>query len=141
MAARNTCEVHVGRLVEIRIDAGYNSVKEVAAVVDEFVQQCARIPSSERVVIVTDWSKCHVMATDAAEHLVMAMRIVNPRVERSGSLLPVSSSVAMLQFARMLRETHNPDRRGFSDARSLIGWLAEVLTHEEVSRLRSFIGS
>lgn len=84
--------------------------------------------------------RCSVMAEDAAEQLVAGMRRNNPRIERAGAMLPESSSVAMLQFARLLRESGNPERRGFKDGNTLVSWLSEVLTPDETVPLRQFVG-
>jgi hypothetical protein len=140
MSPQNTCEHHVGRLLEIRVEAGYRDRSDVNAIFTEIVAQSARIPSSQRMIIVTDWRSCNVMAADAAEQLAAGIRSTNPRVERSGALLPLNSSVAMLQFIRILRESSNVDRRGFNSPRALIAWLSEVLTPDEIARLHTFIG-
>jgi len=140
MPDRNTCERHVGRLLEIRIGAGYRNAGEVDTIFSEIVAQSARFPSPQRLVIVTDWRKCTVMDEDAASKLAVGIRGTNARVERSGALLPLGSSVAMLQFQRLLRESNHPDRRGFSDPRNLVAWLSEVLASDEITRLHEFVG-
>jgi hypothetical protein len=139
MSPRNTCERRVGRLVEVRIDAGYRNVHDVNEIVGEFLHYTSQVPEAVRLVVVTDWRKCRVMGEDAAIQLAGGMRISNPRIERSGVLLPETSPVAMLQFVRMLREGNNAARRGFSEPSAMITWLAEVLTPEELTRLRAFL--
>lgn len=130
----------MGRLLEIRAEAGYRDRSEVDAIFKQIAEQSARIPSSQRMVIVTDWRLCNVMAAEAAEQLAAGIRSTNARVERSGALLPLNSSVAMLQFVRILRESTNTERRGFNSPPALIAWLSEVLTPEEIARLEVFIG-
>lgn len=137
---RNTCEHHVGRLIEIRIEAGYRSLADITDIYAEIARLSGIIPSTRRLVLAIDWRKCFVMAEEAAQQLLSSMRGTNARIERSGALLPVESHVAMLQLHRMLRETQNPARRGFDVAQDLVAWLSEVLTPEEIARLRVFIG-
>jgi hypothetical protein len=81
------------------------------------------------------------MDAEAAQQLAAGIRSTNPRVERSGALLPINSSVAMLQFTRILRESNNPKRRGFTDPHNLVAWLSEVLTPDEIARLETFIAA
>src|ERR1700712_4553810 len=87
MSLRNTCELHVGRLLEIRVEAGYRDASDVNAIFAEIATQSSRMPQGQRLVIVTDWRSCTVMAAGAAEHLAAGIRGTNPRVERSGALL------------------------------------------------------
>jgi hypothetical protein len=136
----NTCERHVGRLLEIRIDARYRDASEVGEIFAGMMAQIARLPHAEQLVVATDWRNCTVMAEDATTRVADGLRRTNARIARSGALLPSSSSVAMLQFARMLRENNNPERRGFTDPQALVAWLSEVLTAEEIVRLRAFLG-
>jgi hypothetical protein len=127
-------------LLEIRVEAGCQSTADVHEIYAEIRAQMDRLPHAQSAVVVSDWRQCLVMAEDAAAHLVANMHSVNTRFERVGALLPVSSSVAMLQFSRMLREGNNARRRGFKSPEVLTDWLAEVLTEPEVARLRSFLG-
>lgn len=140
MTLRNTCELHVGRLLELRIDAGYRDRSEVVEIFSKIMAVIAQVSNTQRLIVVTDWRNCKVMAEDAAEQLTAGIRGTNPRIERSGALLPTRSPVATLQFRRVLLETQNPERRGFTDPENLIAWLSEVLTPEEVARLRIFLG-
>jgi hypothetical protein len=88
---------------------------------------------------VSDWRNCVVMAEDAAAQIIAGMRRTNARIERAGALLPTSSSVAMLQFMRLLRESNSDHRRGFKEPEAVLTWLSEVLTPEETARLRAFL--
>jgi hypothetical protein len=139
MSPRNTCENRVGRLIEVRIELGYRSIADVAEIYLEVGRLNAARRKSGPPVIALDWRKCSVMAEDAAQHLVAAMRANNARMERSAALLPTHSPVAMLQLLRMLREGKNSSRRGFDEPNEMIAWLSEVLTPNEVARLREFL--
>jgi hypothetical protein len=136
----NTCERHVGRLLEIRVDAGYRDASEVGEIVAAMITQIARLRQAEQLVVATDSRNCIFMAEDATARVADGLRRTNARITRGGALLPNHSSVAMLQYARMLRENNNPERRGFTDPRALVAWLAEVLTAEEIARLHAFLG-
>lgn len=127
-------------MIEIRIEAGYRNLVDITDIDAEIARLSGVIPSSRRLVLAIDWRKCFVMDEGAARQLLSSMRGTNARIECSGALLPVESPVAMLQLNRMLRESQNPARRGFDDPQDLVAWLSDVLTPEELSRLRVFIG-
>lgn len=137
---RNTCENHVGRLLEIRVVAGYRDSADIQHIHAEINRLSELVLNSRRVVLAIDWRKCFVMAEEAAQQLLSSMRGTNARIERSGALLPAQSPTAMLQLHRMLRESQNPARRGFENPQDLIAWLSDVLTPDEVARLREFVG-
>lgn len=137
----NCCEVHVGRLVEFRAESGYRSIAEVDDVFAAFAREVKKIPESERVVVVTDWRRCPLMSADACEHLLANITRGNPRVLRSAAIASRNSPVALLQFLRVVRESKHPDRRLFDDAEELVTWLTDVLTPEELTRLREFLGN
>jgi len=50
-----------------------------------------------------------------------------------------SSSMEMLQFVRLVRESHHPSRRIFDSPSALGTWASEVLTPAETARLTSFL--
>ena len=127
-------------MIEIRIEAGYRNLSDVTDIYTNIVALGAGIPSSLRLVLAIDWRRCEVMAEEAAQQLSASMRGTNVRIERSGALLPIQSPVAMLQLARMLRESKNPARRGFTEPQPMIAWLSETLSPAEAERLRVFIG-
>lgn len=137
---RNTCELHVGRLIEIRIEAGYRDLADITNIYAQIARLSGSVTSSRKLVLAIDWRKCFVLAEAVAEQLLSSMRGTNERIERSGALLPLQSPVTMMQLHRMLRESQNPARRGFDDPEALIAYLSEVLTPEETSRLRAFVG-
>jgi len=90
-------------------------------------------------VTIVDWRRCPVMADDATSRLLETLRSGNVRLERSAALALQKSSIALLQFLRLVRESGNPDRRLFYEPEPLIEWLTEVLTAEELQRLRAFL--
>jgi hypothetical protein len=135
----NTVALHVGRLLEIRAAAGYRSVEDVDALFGDIFAVVSKLPASQRIVVVTDWRSCPVMAADAAERALTRMTKNNPRTERSGAVASRNSPTAVLQFVRLVRESRHPDRRLFYDAAALIDWLSDVLEPVEIQRLQQFL--
>lgn len=135
----NTVAIIQGRLLEIRADAGYRSLQDVEQVTRAIQRESTKVPLNVRGVTVVDWRRCPVMSDEAAARLLEHMRSSNARVERSAALASQKSSIAVLQFLRLVRESANPDRRLFYEPEPLIEWLAEVLAPEELKRLREFL--
>ena len=135
----NTAAITVGRLLEIRVAAGYRSAQDVEHVFRAIQREVMKVPLTQRVVTIVDWRRCPVMADDATSRLLETLRSGNVRLERSAALALQKSSIALLQFLRLVRESGNPDRRLFYEPEPLIEWLTEVLTAEELQRLRAFL--
>jgi hypothetical protein len=135
----NTIAIVVGRLLEIRVQAGYRSRLDVEVVTRAIRGEIKRLPPSARVVTVVDWRRCPVMHEEAAERLLEHLRSSNPRLERSAALASQKSSIAVLQFLRLVREANNPERRLFYEPEPLTEWLTQVLTPPEATRLRVFL--
>jgi hypothetical protein len=135
----NTCEFVVGRLLEVRVAAGYrnaNDVHEMMAMVGNAV---ARIGPGEKFTVVADWRAVQVMAPETAALARTMLTGVNPRVTRSAILTLPEQPTTNLQVVRLIREAENPDRRLFSSPFELRDWLSEVLTPAETARLRVFL--
>jgi hypothetical protein len=139
IGAVNTVVINVGRLLEVRIGAGYGGVTEVAELFADMARQIHRVPDSVRVVAATDWRACRLMSSDTADAIVANLVRNNVRIERSAGLASSDSPSAFLQFSRVIREGGNPERRLFTDPRSMISWLGEVLTADERRRLTEFL--
>jgi hypothetical protein len=137
--ARNTAKIHVGRLLEIRVDAGYRTVDDVDRLFDEIAKAIGKLGKTARLVTVADWRQCPVMSPAASERLAYQIGQSNSRTERSSALASRSAPVAVLQFVRVIREARLPDRKLFFDADELAVWLEEVLTPPEARRLREFL--
>jgi hypothetical protein len=134
----NTAEIRIGRLVEVRVDAGYRTVDEVHALFNAIGLAVAG-RREKRFVTVVDWRRCPVMSSEATQCALQEMTRSNPRVERSAAVTSPHSPTAVLQFLRLVRESNNDDRRLFRDPDALVAWLAEVLVPEETVRLRQFL--
>jgi hypothetical protein len=137
--ARNTARLSVGRLLEIRADAGYRTAAEVDLFFDELEREVARLPQDQQHVTVVDWRRCPVMAPAAAERIATRIAAMNARTERSAALASADAPVAVLQFLRVIREAGLSDRRLFFDAPTMRQWLDEVLTPAEAGRLSAFV--
>ncbi|WP_236519190.1 hypothetical protein [Sandaracinus amylolyticus] len=139
MRALNTCAVHSGRLMEIAVDAGYGSATDVDDMISKIGATMSRLPPTTRVVIAADWRGCHLMPPPAAERAHVMLRATNDRIERSAILGSTTSSVEMLQFMRLVRESQHPSRRVFQDPREMSAYLGELLTPSERRRLDAFL--
>jgi hypothetical protein len=138
---RNTCEFVTGRLLEIRVAAGYRSVADVDEMIAMIMKNVAKLSPEEKYAIVADWRNVHVMAPDTAAGARKMLAAVNPRVTRSAILTAPANPTTNLQTVRLIREAENPNRRHFTSTRELHAWLAEVLTSEEAARLETFLAS
>ena len=135
----NTARVSVGRLLEIRADAGYRTAAEVDALFDMRDQQLKRLPPDTQHVTVVDWRRCPLMSPEAAQRIAFRIGGTNGRTERSAALASQDAPVAVLQFLRVIREANHPDRKLFYDQAELVAWLSELLLPSETQRLRAFL--
>jgi hypothetical protein len=136
----NTCEMNVGRLLEIRVAASYRNVRDVDEMIGMIGAQFQRLPSDGKVVIAADWTSVSVMAPDTAARARQMLANTNSRVVRSSILVRPGHATANLQVLRLVREADNDHRRHFTSARMQFDWLAEVLHEDEKERLRVFLG-
>jgi hypothetical protein len=135
----NNARVVVGRLLEVRVGAGFRTVADVDALFVEIARQIPRIPAGQRHVAVVDWRRCPVMAPEAAQRLASRIATVNDTTLRSAALASPNAPTAILQFMRVIRDAGNPDRKLFENADELYEWLGEVLDAGERTRLRAFL--
>ncbi len=138
-SATNTAAWNVGRLVEIRADAGYRSVADVDAIFAQIGAAMSKLPPGSAHIVVADWRRCPLMSPDAAEHMTASIAHSNAGLLRSAVLTQDAAPTAVLQFARVIRETNHPDRQVFRSTVALVRWLDEVMTPEEGERLRDFL--
>jgi precorrin isomerase len=134
----NTVEVRVGRLLEIRVAMGHRNIADVEEMFRAISSEMAKEPA-RRLVIVTDWRRCPLMDGQAAERLMQNMSANNARVERSAALASYDAPTAVMQFARLIRESNFAHRKIFMQPHELIAWLDQVLDPDEQKRLREFL--
>jgi hypothetical protein len=137
---RTTAAIRVGRLLEIRADAGYRSVAEVDAVFVQILEAIAPLGDGQYVAVI-DWRKCPLMSPDAAAHMGQRISTLNARIVRSGTIASQGSPIAVLQFVRLIRDAGHPDRKLFFEREELVAWVSEVLTPTEAERLEAFLGT
>jgi hypothetical protein len=135
----NTARIKVGRLLEIRADAGYRTRADVDALFDTMEREVSKLPPNQRHVTVVDWRRCPVMSPEAAGHIAARITATNATTERSAALAKSDAPVAVLQFVRVIREAGLPDRKLFFEQRELIAWLKEALSEAETRRLIEFL--
>jgi hypothetical protein len=135
----NTCEIRVGRLMEIRVDDGFHAIADVERMDVTIGAALATVPTHVNVVIVADWRRTQLMADGASDRFGKMIGSYNSRIERSGILANPDSPVSVLQFMRVVRESNHPHRKLFHDANLLVRYLEEVLTPPELARLRDFL--
>jgi hypothetical protein len=131
--------VAVGRLLEVRADAGYRTAADVDAIFEAIGRAVSKLPPNVQHVTVVDWRGCPLMSPEAADHMLKRIASVNSATERSAALAREDAPLAVLQFVRLIRDANLPDRRLFVDTEQLYPWLAEVLTPAERVRLRVFL--
>src|SRR5579859_4020408 len=139
MALENTCQLVVGRLLEIRVDAGYRSPGDVDAMIAMIKQVLDALPVDERVIIAADGRRSTVLGSGTADRALAMLAALNPRTLRSGILFPPDSPTALMQVMRLVSEAKLASRRVFTSPDELIAWLGEVTTPARHARLRAFV--
>jgi hypothetical protein len=134
---RNTAEIHVGRLLEIRLDAGYRTLEDVDALCDQ-LSEAVRALQSKHVTVI-DWRRCPFMSDECAKYVGTKMAWVNARTERTATIVTADLPANVIQLFRLIKEAKNPMRQLFDDEADAIRWLSEVLTAEELVRAREFL--
>lgn len=137
--AVNTSEIVIGRLVEITADAGYHSPEDVDAMIAMIAMSFTKLPASTMAVVVADWRGVHLMKPETAARAHAMLTRASPRIERSAILVSSASSTEMLQFVRLVRESHHPGRRIFDSPSALESWVAEILSPSERRRAATFL--
>jgi hypothetical protein len=136
---KNTASLSVGRLLEVRANAGYRTPADVDAIFEAIGRELAKLPADAHHVTVVDWRHCPLMSPEAAEHMRKKIASVNSSTERSAAFARDDAPLAVLQFVRLIRDANLPDRKLFVHGDELYNWLSEVLTAEERARLKAFL--
>jgi hypothetical protein len=136
----NTCEVNVGRLMEIRVGAGYQSVRDVDRMIAMMQHHMSQLAPGQKFVVAADWRKVTMMSPETAARAREMLTRSNPRVIRSTILTLPDRSAANLQVVRLVREAESENRRHFTSAHEQYRWLCEVLREPEQIRLYDFLG-
>jgi hypothetical protein len=138
---RNSCRRVVGRLIEIRHDAGYQMQADMDALMARMKLLLVGRSVDTPVIVVADWRLCKqlVLATELADGILGVMNLANPCLLRSANLLRADMPTAFLQVMRLVSEAQLKVRRIFSSPNDLSEWLREITTAEEQARLALFL--
>jgi hypothetical protein len=138
---RNSCSRVVGRLIEIRHDAGYQMQADMDALMARMKLLLARRSVDTPIIVVADWRLCNqlVLSTGLADGILGVMNLANPCLLRSANLLRADMPTAFLQVMRLVSEAQLKVRRIFTSPNDLSEWLREVTTAEEQARLTLFL--
>ncbi|HEY4016053.1 MAG TPA: hypothetical protein VGM06_22110 [Polyangiaceae bacterium] len=135
----NTCEVVVGRLLEVRYAPGPNNVVDVLGMIDLVAGCLDTLEPSARFAVVADWRAVPVMSPENAARTAQMLADRNDRVVRSAVLTPPGNPTTHMQIARLVHEAENSNRKHFASPHALYRWLSEILTEAESKRLRAFL--
>jgi hypothetical protein len=135
----NTIELHVGRLLEIRANAGFQTLADLERLQAGLVAIGSRVSSATKFILVSDWRAVGMMSPPIATRVQEALLRNNSRVIRSAILTLPDRSLANLQVLRLVREAENEVRRHFTSATELHRWLSEIATAGEKERLAEFL--
>lgn len=139
-SVRNSCGISVGRLLEVRVLAGYRTSAEVEDFVDQLRLQLARLTQPrQRAVVVSDWRFCPPLSDEIARLLLDKAAGSTPRIQAIAMLVSKESASDVVQVLRATCETKNPSRRLFFDNTELTSWVHPFLTGAEFRRLRVFL--
>lgn len=139
MVLRNTCELNVGKLLEIRVDAGYQVPADVDAMIGLIANVLGSLPAHERIIIAADWRRCSLFGPGTADRALAMLTRANPRLLRSGILIRPDSPTALMQVMRLVGQAQSPDRRVVTSSEEMISWLSPVTTPKELARLKVFL--
>lgn len=138
MKAKNTCKIVVGRLMEIQVGGGYESVADVDDMIAAIARAIETLPSDVKVVIAADWRACNLFTPEVAKRVTEMLMNNSERIERSAILHEASQPTSVLQVFRLIKEAHVLDshRRIFTSKPDMFAFLSELLDERETARLR-----
>ena len=97
MAAKNTCEIVEGRLLEIDIAAGFDQPSDIDDQIKLVVSALGKVGPDTKVVIAADWRPCKLFTPETAERAIKLFSDLNARIERSGILHRFDQPTSVLQ--------------------------------------------
>ena len=133
----NSCEIREGRLLEIRVDPGYQTMEDVNGMYRDLMKVLGK---HSKVVIVADWRRCKLITEKALHGVGSILKDFNSQIERSGIIASSSSPKEVRQFLELVRQSGHKERQVFTDSAALHAWLGQRLTEKEQARLREFLG-
>ena|SRR5258706_10364842 len=139
MAAANSCLIRVGRLMEVDLADGYQTVDDVDDMIAKSSAEFAKLDPRLQAVVAADWRPCKVFTPEVAARAVQLLVGVSPHIERAGILHRADQPVSILQMMRLAKESNFVNRRVFTQAAPMEAWLGEVLDLDERARLHAFL--
>ena len=136
---QNTCGINVGRLLEIRVLAGYRTPQDVDRLFSAISAEHAKLKEPQRVVTVTDWRFCPPISDEISNYLLEKITATNHRTQASAAIVSRESPGAVLQFLRLVRASKHPGRKLFFEVPAMLSWLHPFLTGAEFKRLHTFV--
>jgi hypothetical protein len=125
--------------MEIRIAAGFGTEADIDAQIERVKRAIGKLPPTVNVVIAADWRKLTIMPKPVAERAIKLLTTTSDRIERSGILASDNSPTALMQFFRIVQQSHHPSRKVVTSESELEEWLEPVLTAPERARCSLFL--
>lgn len=126
----------MGRLVEARVFRLANAA-EVVDYGGAFARHLSGL--SGRPILVADHRPVVIYAQDVVDALIDMFRVMNRHWERAALVIAPTNATLSLQLQRVVRESRNPSRRVFTDARDACRFLGELLHPDELVRAGAFL--
>ncbi|HEY8207832.1 MAG TPA: hypothetical protein VIG99_10155 [Myxococcaceae bacterium] len=130
-----SADVHVGRLLEIRLAAPITmqDLQNLGQRLGGLFQQ-----HPGKLVSIADATRAAIVPEDVANRVVEVFKADNPRIERSAILVSHSATFS-LQIERLVAAAANPARRCFHDTFDMKTFLGGLLTRDQHARLAQFL--
>ena len=130
-----TIENRVGRLIELRVESPVTE-EELMQFHDMLARACKSITG--QIVMCTDLVGATVFTQPVTQRWTSIIKQDAPIVERNAVLVG-EGAVFSMQVARIIRQAGMANRKAFLSPADLVGWLAEILTTRERTRLEFFL--
>lgn len=138
-SVQNTCGIYVGRLLEIRILAGYRTPQEVHELFEQIAVELTKIKEAQRVVVISDWRFCPPLSDEISKLLRERVAGSHPRAQAIAAIGSKDSPADVVRTLQLIQETKNPATRLFFEVPELLSWAHPFLTGAEFRRLRTFV--
>jgi hypothetical protein len=130
-----TIENRVGRLVELRVEVPVTDEE-----LEQFHETLANVckPIRGQIAICTDLAGATVFTQSVTQRWTAIIKQESPIVERNAVLVG-EGAVFSMQVERIIRMAGHPNRKAFLSPTVLTGWLGEILTTRERTRLENYL--
>jgi hypothetical protein len=137
---KNTCRIVEGRLIEVDVAVGYQTVGDIDDMIAMLGAAVAKGPAGTRFVIAADWRMCRVFSAAVAERAIGMLTGPHMQsIERGAILHRADAATSVMQVFRLVKEAQFAFRKVFTDSTQMEDWLGEPLTERERLRLRVFL--